>query len=108
WRGMLIWAPYLVVLVPIGIKTRKQMPDWVSAAAVGGILYLLIQLRANRFSGGDGHFAYRYPLETLTAAAPWAFLSYTNGIGKQSRLQLYLIALILGTVCVQLAGATLT
>src|SRR5690606_24249235 len=75
-RGLLLWAPFLILLFPLGFAARKSMPDRASAAAVGGLIYLLIQLRANRFSGGDGYFAYRYPLEALTAAGPWLHESF--------------------------------
>jgi hypothetical protein len=75
-HGLLTWAPFLLVLGAGAVATRRKLPDWTVVSAVGGLLYLLVQLRANRFSGGDGHFGYRYPLEALVAAAPLLFLGY--------------------------------
>ena len=69
-HGLIVWAPFLVVLLPGIPSVWRQAPDWVKGAAIGGAVYLLVQLKANRFSGGEGHFGYRYPLESLMAAAP--------------------------------------
>jgi hypothetical protein len=79
-HGLFIWAPFVLVLAVGAVLVRNKQPDWARWAAVGGTLYLLIQLRANRFSGGDGHFAYRYPLEALVAAAPLLYLSYVHWV----------------------------
>jgi hypothetical protein len=74
-HGLIVWAPFLVVLLPGIPSAWRQAPDWVKGAAIGGAVYLLVQLKANRFSGGEGHFGYRYPLESLMAAAPLLALS---------------------------------
>ena len=55
-------------------------------SAVGGLLYLLLQLKANRYSGGEGFWGYRYPLETLAASAPLLLLSYREWLLAQSEL----------------------
>ena len=82
-RGVLVWSPFLLVLIP-GLRTAwKAAPGWARGAALGGALYVLIQWKANRFSGGSGFAAYRYPLEALTAAAPLLFLSYTEWVAKR-------------------------
>lgn len=75
-RGLLIWAPFVGLLGVAALADRKHAPAWANWAAVGGVLYLLVQYRANRFSGGSAFFAYRYPLEMLTAAAPVLYLAY--------------------------------
>ncbi len=74
-RGFLVWSPFLLVLLPGLPAGWRAAPAWVRSAAVGGLVYLLLQYGANRFSGGDGHFTYRYPLEMLTAASPLLVLS---------------------------------
>jgi hypothetical protein len=74
-HGLIVWAPFLLILFPGIPSVWKQAPDWVKGAAIGGAVYLLVQLKANRFSGGEGHFGYRYPLEALMAAAPLFALS---------------------------------
>ena len=74
-HGLIVWAPFLLVLLPGVPSVWRHAPDWVKGAAIGGVVYLLVQLKANRFSGGEGHFGYRYPLESLMAAAPLLALS---------------------------------
>ena len=84
-RGFLIWSPFLLVLIP-GLRAAwKAAPAWVRGSALGGLLYLLIQYKANRYSGGAGFFAYRYPLEALTAAAPLLYLSYKEWVAPRPK-----------------------
>lgn len=89
-HGLLIWAPFVVVLGVAAVAVRHQLVDWSAAAAVGGVLYLLIQWRANAFAGGEGHFAYRYPLEALTAAAPALYLGYERWVRPRLTAQRFL------------------
>lgn len=104
-HGLLIWGLFLVVLV-FGLPfVTRRAPAWSVGAAVGGLIYLLIQLKANRFTGGEGHFGYRYPLEALTAAAPLLFASYVGWVAK---LRVRRLAFWLGVgaaVFGQIAGA---
>jgi alpha-1,2-mannosyltransferase len=82
-RGFLIWSPFLLVLLP-GLRAAwKAAPAWVRGSALGGLVYLLIQYKANRYSGGGGFFSYRYPLEALTAAAPLLYLSYQKWVAPR-------------------------
>ena len=82
-RGLLVWSPFLIPLL-FGLRTAwKSAPAWVRGPAVGGALYLLLQLKANRFSGGSGFTTYRYPLEMLAAAAPLLVLSYWHWVRHQ-------------------------
>jgi hypothetical protein len=102
-HGLLIWAPFLLLLIPGLPKAWKAAPAWTKGAAIGGLLYLLIQLKANRYSGGGGFFAYRYPLEPLTAAAPLLILSWQQWTTKtQLRTRLFW-----GTVILSIAGQAL-
>ena len=85
-RGLLIWSPFLIVLLP-GLRSAwRAAPGWVRGGAIGGVLYLLVQYKANRFSGGDGFVTYRYPLEAITAAAPLLLLSYTQWAADRPRM----------------------
>ncbi len=82
-RGFLVWSPFLLVLVP-GIRAAwRAAPAWVRGSAIGGLLYLLVQYKANRYSGGAGFFSYRYPLEALTAAAPLLYLAYEEWVSRR-------------------------
>jgi len=83
-RGLLVWSPFLVVLVP-GLRAAwKAAPAWARGPAIGGVIYLLVHWKANRFSGGDGFFGYRYPLEALVAAAPFLFYSYREWVNQRT------------------------
>lgn len=85
-RGVLIYSPFLILLLP-GLRSAwRAAPAWVRGSAVGGLLYLLLQLKAEGYSGGSGFSGYRYPLETLAAAAPLLLLSYREWVTKQSAL----------------------
>ncbi|MFP4063158.1 MAG: hypothetical protein ACLFS2_10240, partial [Halochromatium sp.] len=67
--GLLIWSPFLLVLLP-GILQGWRQSDWVlRGAAIGGVIYLLLQFKMNRYRPGYT-VPYRYPLEAITAAAP--------------------------------------
>ena len=82
-RGLFVWSPFLLVAL-FGVRGAwRQSPAWASAAALGGLVLLLIQFRANRYSGGSGFFSYRYPLETLTAATPLLALSVQRLVRNQ-------------------------
>jgi len=98
-HGLLFWTPFLIILIPGLVKAWKVAPPWARGAAIGGLLYLLLQLKANRFSGGDGHFAYRYPLEMLAAAAPLLALSWREWVkGHALRTKLLAAAVVLSVV----------
>jgi hypothetical protein len=68
--GLFIWSPFLAMLAFGAGRAWRDAPEWARYAAVGGVVLLLVQLKANRASGGAGFWYYRYPLESLTALAP--------------------------------------
>lgn len=95
-RGVLVYSPFLILLLP-GLRAAwRAAPAWVRGSAVGGVLYLLLQLKAEGYSGGSGFWGYRYPLETLAATAPLLLLSYREWVANQSpllrRVFLWLVA----------------
>jgi len=99
-RGVLIWSPFLIVLIP-GLRAAwRAAPGWVKGASLGGVLYLLLQLKANRYSGGGGFAAYRYPLEALTAAAPLLLLAYTEWVAKRPRAARVFSFTVKASICI--------
>jgi hypothetical protein len=94
--SIFVYSPFLVFTLPGLRRGWQASPDWVRAGAVGGIVYILIHLRLNRFWGGLA-FNYRYALELLIVLAPLLFLSWrawydkTSVLGK--RLFWYSVAL---------------
>jgi hypothetical protein len=74
-HGLFVWTP-LVLIALFGLPlVRGKAPRWAWVAAAGGLAYLLLQLKANRASGGDGFTYYRYPIETLAASTPLLFVA---------------------------------
>ena len=87
FHGLLPYSPFLLILIPGLRKAWKNSPDWAKGAGIGGIVYLLVQLKANRFSGGEGFVGYRYPLEALTAAAVILFISYQQWVSRRTMVK---------------------
>jgi hypothetical protein len=46
-------------------------------------VYLLVQFKANRSSGGTGFLGYRYPLEALTVATTLLAVSYVAWVDER-------------------------
>jgi hypothetical protein len=107
-RGLLIWAPFLLLLVPAAWFSRSDHPDWTLAASVGGMIYLLLQWRLNRYSGGAGFFAYRYPMETLTVMAPSLYLGYFCWVRGRPVAERVLRFTLAASIAAQATGAVLT
>ena len=69
-RGLFVWTP-MIAIAAIGLPmVWNRSPGWATGGLLGGIALLLVQFRINRYSGGDGFFSYRYPLEAIVAATP--------------------------------------
>jgi hypothetical protein len=91
-RGLVIHAPFLVVLIAGLRKAWKVAPRWVRSAALAGLAYQLFQLLLNEFSGGTFFFSYRLPLEMLTLAAPLLLLSFIHTVlGSRLRELVFVI-----------------
>lgn len=68
-------SPFLLLLVPGLLPAWRKSDPWVLGAAVGGLIYLLLQFKMNRYNPANATL-YRYPLEALTASAPLWFAAY--------------------------------
>ena len=75
FQGFLVLSPFLLLLFPGLLPAWRQSDPWVRAAAVGGLIYLLLQFKMNRYNPANATL-YRYPLEALTASAPLWFAAY--------------------------------
>lgn len=69
-RGLLVWTPVLLVLLPAVARGWRTAPDWTRWLAVGGVAYSLAQVGLNVFHGGDVIYGYRLALELLVAVTP--------------------------------------
>ena len=84
-RGILIWTPLIVVLIPALVRSWRSLPDWSRGLAIGALAYTLLQGFLNRFSGGDSFYGYRLTLELLACRAPALALSASRA-GRVARL----------------------
>jgi hypothetical protein len=75
-RGVLVMTPALVLLLPGCRAAWRVAPWWVRSATLSGIAYVVVQIWVSRFSGGDGFYSYRTPLEGLTLAVPLLTLAW--------------------------------
>ena len=99
-RGLFVWTPVVLLLLPALVRSWRSLPDWSRALAMGGLAYTLVQLTFNRFSGGDIFYGYRLGLELLAAVTPALALS-SPALGSLGRrlvgpvlgLQLFVIFL---------------
>lgn len=90
-RGLLVWSPFLVVLA-FGLPAAwRAAPAWVRGGAIGGVLYVLFQYKAEGFAGGSGYFGYRYLIEPLAAAAPLWFLAWRERVRHSDALSRALV-----------------
>lgn len=77
-RGILIWTPVLLLLLPAVVRAWRGLPDWSRWLAVGGVAYTLVQGQLNGFSGGSGFYGYRLTLELLVCVFPAYALSFPS------------------------------
>jgi hypothetical protein len=104
-RGVLAGSMFLLLLVPGLAAAWRVAPTWVRSATVGALVYMAIQLKANRYDGGYQFWSYRYPLEALTLAAPLLVLAWREWTSRTVRRRAYFVALSALSVTVQALGA---
>jgi hypothetical protein len=75
-RGVLVMTPALLLLLPGCRAAWRVAPWWVRSATVSAIAYVAVQIWVSRFSGGDGFYSYRTPLEGLTLSVPLLTLAW--------------------------------
>jgi alpha-1,2-mannosyltransferase len=74
-RGLLVWTPIIVLLLPALARSWRSLPDWSRALIYGGLAYTVLQGVLDRFGGGDAFYAYRLMIEMLVCAVPALALS---------------------------------
>lgn len=83
-RGILVWTPVLLLLLPAVGRGWRDLPDWSRWLVVGGIAYTLVQGQLNGFSGGSGFYGYRLTLELLACLFP-AYALSVHEVGPWGR-----------------------
>ncbi|HEX3298193.1 MAG TPA: hypothetical protein VHR85_15360 [Nocardioides sp.] len=83
-RGLLVWTPLVLLLLPALVRSWSSLPDWSRSLLVGGLVYTVLGGALNTFTGGDGFYGYRYGLELLASATPALALSHRR-MGRVER-----------------------
>ena len=104
-RGVMIYTPALLVLLPFTRHGWRVAPAWVRSATVGGVLYLAVQLRVNEWTGGADFFGSRLTLETLVLLSPLLLLTWRTCIVQSERLKGACVGLLVVGVLVHGYGA---
>jgi hypothetical protein len=104
-RGVLIYTPFLLVLTPLIRHGWRTSPWWVRSSAVGGLVYMALQLRFS-WSGGGGYFGSRMTLETLVLAAPLLLRTWQAFVSQSERLKGAAVGLMAVAVVTHGLGAT--
>lgn len=100
--GVFVWSGFLIIPLLWLRPAWRDAPDWVRSAAVGGILYLLIQFAIHRYNPGN-QTLYRYPLEAIVASAPLLYVAWTHA--AHSRLVQAITAVLLAfAIVLQIAS----
>jgi alpha-1,2-mannosyltransferase len=106
-RGVFVYSPFLLLVVPGLAVAWRAAPPWVRYFAVGGVLNLLVTLWVLPFSGGNGFYSYRLPIETLFLAAPLLVLAYRNWTARTTLRRLLFAELLVVSLYLQALGAAL-
>ncbi len=84
-HGILASSPFFAVAFLALVGRTRRAPDWAVGGAIGALVYLLVQYKANRVSGGNVIFGYRYPLDPMMAAAPLLALATVDWVRTRPR-----------------------
>lgn len=92
-RGLLVWTPLVLLLLPALVRRWRDLPDWSRWLLAGGAAYTVAQGLLVRFSGGDQFYGYRTSLELLACATPALALS-APAMGRVARRLLAPVAVL--------------
>jgi hypothetical protein len=83
-RGILVWTPLLLLLLPAVVRGWAGTPLWSRWLAAGGVVYTASQLSLNVFHGGDVFYGYRLGLELMVCLVPLYVFSFRS-VGRVAR-----------------------
>lgn len=104
-RGILIGSSFLLALLPGLRRAWRVAPTWVRSSAAGAVIYMLIQLKGEVFTGGYDFWGYRYPIEMLTLCAPLLLLCWREWTTRTARRRAAFGALVIVSISWQAVGA---
>jgi alpha-1,2-mannosyltransferase len=83
-RGILVWTPLLLLLLPALVRGWREVPDWARALLFGALAYQLAQAWIADPLGGDSYYGYRHGIELVVAATP-ALAVTSHRVGPVAR-----------------------
>lgn len=104
-RGLFIYSPFLLMLLPFVVRAWRIGPGWVRAATAGGAAYTIFQATATNLVGGGDFFSYRVQLEALALMAPLLVLSWASGIRSGRLLKWLFGAMGISAIAIHAVGA---
>lgn len=105
--GLLLFSPVALVAVPCLRSGWVRGPWWLRGAAVGGLLYTLVQAKLNLFSGGGGFYGSRLLLEPLVLLVPLVALGYDDVRHRRAWLPAWTRVAAEVSIAIYALGATL-
>ena len=51
-RGILVYTPILLVLLPALLRSWRQLPTWTTSLLLAGLAYTIVQAALISFTGG--------------------------------------------------------
>jgi hypothetical protein len=92
-HGLLVFSPVVApALVALALSWRR-LPTWTLISALAAVLYLVVQVRAVGYRGGEDFFAYRVSLEALVLVAPALVLAVAEAV-RRSRWHAAAVAVL--------------
>jgi hypothetical protein len=83
-RGILVWTPVVLLLLPALVRSWRTLPDWSRSLLLGGLVYTVVGSALDTFTAGEGFYGYRYGLEMLACATPALAFSHPR-MGRAAR-----------------------
>jgi hypothetical protein len=75
-QGLLLYTPVLLLAVVWIVRRPLHAPGWTGLALLSGLIYQVVQLRVDSWTGGAGFVGSRLTLELLVLASPIAAVCY--------------------------------
>jgi hypothetical protein len=104
-RGVLVYSRFLLVLVPSLPTAWRRAPDWVKGAAIGGIVYMLVQFRGNAWQGGAALSPTATPSSPSLVAAPLLSLAGLECVPSGMLRRITLTLGVLASIALYAYGA---
>lgn len=103
-RGLAVYSPFLLVLLPWGRAAWREAPPWVRDSALAGLGYALVQLWLIRFTGGSRFYSGRVLIEPLVLAGPLLAVTLRNATSRAGARRVVAIAVAASVLAIG-AGA---